>query len=292
MTQKPGDHGWRPTGVHPLAALFPSLPSDDLQSLADDIGANGLIHPIVIDDAGLLIDGRMRLAACEIVGVEPTFEALNGRDASAFIVSANLNRRNMKKGQQAIALAMIYPEPEKGGRGKNADARKAAESAGFSGRLLTQARSILRHFHALAKEVLADITPFDAALKTVEAARQASSSVDAQMNRLRSGAPDIAAMVDDERLTLQAGMAELEQRQRQIIRCIDDARSSASTVAAVDVLITTIKMAMSLSDHDLAMVGRDRESIDLFGGLPDKKIDSVLAALRELKSLKNTTKGG
>jgi hypothetical protein len=50
--------------------------------------------------------------------VEPRFEKLNGADPAAYIVSSNLKRRNLKKGQQAMALAMIYPTPEKGGRGK------------------------------------------------------------------------------------------------------------------------------------------------------------------------------
>jgi hypothetical protein len=40
--------------------------------------------------------------------VEPRFEPLNGRDPVAYIVSANLARRNLTKGQQAMALAMIY----------------------------------------------------------------------------------------------------------------------------------------------------------------------------------------
>ena len=40
---------------------------------------------------------------------------LNGQNASALIVSANLARRHLSKTQQAMALAMIYPEPEKGG---------------------------------------------------------------------------------------------------------------------------------------------------------------------------------
>src|SRR4051794_31268083 len=37
-------------------------------------------------------------------------------------------RRNLTKGQQAAALAMIYPEPERG-RGKTDDAKKGAEAA-------------------------------------------------------------------------------------------------------------------------------------------------------------------
>ena len=56
---------------HPLAAVFPVLADDDLQSLADDIKTNGLQQPIVIDEAGVSIDGRNRLAAGAMAGIEP-----------------------------------------------------------------------------------------------------------------------------------------------------------------------------------------------------------------------------
>jgi hypothetical protein len=67
-------------------------------------------------------------------------ERLNGQDPKACIVSANLARWDMTKGQKAIALAMHYPEPEKGGRGKKSEGAKVAETSGFSGRRLEQAR--------------------------------------------------------------------------------------------------------------------------------------------------------
>jgi len=42
-----------------------------------------------VDDAGQLIDGRNRLRACEIAGIEPTFETFTGVDSVAYIVSTN-----------------------------------------------------------------------------------------------------------------------------------------------------------------------------------------------------------
>lgn len=68
-------------------------------------------------------------------------------------------------------LVMIYPEPEKGGRGKRSqiqegfdEPRKTVQNR------LSQARAVLHHSLARAQEVLADRTPLDAALKIVEAA--------------------------------------------------------------------------------------------------------------------------
>jgi hypothetical protein len=47
--------------------------------------------------------------------------------------------------------ALLYhPEPERGGGGKNVDARKAPEISGFSEPRLRQVRSVLRHSHELA----------------------------------------------------------------------------------------------------------------------------------------------
>jgi len=45
----------------------------------------------------------------------------NGAELIASIASSNINRPHMTKGQRAMAVAMLYPDPEKGGRGKIAE---------------------------------------------------------------------------------------------------------------------------------------------------------------------------
>jgi len=49
------------------------MSDNELAELAADIKANGLIHAIVVDKNGVLIDGRNRLRACELASVEPVF---------------------------------------------------------------------------------------------------------------------------------------------------------------------------------------------------------------------------
>lgn len=44
------------------------LAEDELNELAADMKANGLIHPLVVKE-GVLIDGRNRREACRIAGV-------------------------------------------------------------------------------------------------------------------------------------------------------------------------------------------------------------------------------
>jgi hypothetical protein len=63
-----------------------------------------------------------------------------------------------------MATAMIYPEPEKGGRGKlsrNRDGLEGNEKT-WKNRL-SQARTVLKHLPEMAKKVVAGDKPLDAA---------------------------------------------------------------------------------------------------------------------------------
>jgi hypothetical protein len=93
--------------VHPAAAIFPEMAAADLQALADDIKRNGLVHPIVRTPDGLVIDGRNRLKACAIAGVEPRFEVYDGSDPVGFIVSSNLKRRQLNESQRALIATRL-----------------------------------------------------------------------------------------------------------------------------------------------------------------------------------------
>jgi ParB-like chromosome segregation protein Spo0J len=93
--------------THSAASLFPLLPEAELQQLANDIRDHGLREPIVLLDDEVL-DGRNRLAACEIVGVEPRYERLTAdqvKDPLAYVISANLHRRHLSESQRAMVAA-------------------------------------------------------------------------------------------------------------------------------------------------------------------------------------------
>lgn len=197
--------------IHPAADIFPMMSEEELADLAEDIKVNGLVHPLIIDADNHLVDGRNRFAACKLAGVEPHFEQLNGRDPLAYIVSANLNRRNLTKGQQAMALAMIYPEPEKGGRGKRSQNRESL-SRTMENRL-SQCRSVLRHSRDLAETVLSGVTPLDEALQKVVEEKTRAQGDGARMERLRRGAPDLAELVTEERMPLHEAIHVLNERE-------------------------------------------------------------------------------
>jgi hypothetical protein len=174
--------------VHPVANLFPMMTDEELADLAADIKANGLIQPIVIDYKGLLIDGRNRAKACEIAGIEPAVRMFEGDDPRAFILSMNLKRRHMSAGQQAMAQAMIYPEPEKGGRGKKS--KNSTETLGFSAMRLSQARTVLSHSRDVAMEILAGTKFLD---KEYATARKRTVSDDVRGKKV-SVVPDNCAL--------------------------------------------------------------------------------------------------
>lgn len=91
--------------VHPAADRFPMLDEEALESLAADIEENGLVQPIVVDSNGRVIDGRNRLAACDIADVEPEFRIHDG-DPIAFVLGANVERRHKALAERWLSANM------------------------------------------------------------------------------------------------------------------------------------------------------------------------------------------
>ena len=75
---------------------------------------------------------------------------MNSADAAA----TNVNRRHLTKGQRAMAVAKLYPEPEKGGRGKT-----SVINTGVSNEYVKHARTVLRWLPEIADRVMAGTTP-------------------------------------------------------------------------------------------------------------------------------------
>ena len=95
--------------IHPACSLFPKLSEQDLQALADDIKANGLLNPIVTLD-GQILDGRNRYEACGIAGVKPRFVKWSGEGSPlAWVVATNLVRRHLTASQRAVIAFDLLP---------------------------------------------------------------------------------------------------------------------------------------------------------------------------------------
>lgn len=98
-----------PVRAHKAAAVFPMLPGEQLDALADDIAQNGQREPIVLLD-GEILDGRNRFDACQQACIEPRFRDATDEeraDPIGFVVSKNLHRRHMDESARAMAAARL-----------------------------------------------------------------------------------------------------------------------------------------------------------------------------------------
>ncbi len=191
------------SSVHPVADLFPMLPDDELKDLADDIKTNGLQQPVVVSD-GVLIDGRNRLAACEMVDVEPDFVELNGSDPVAFILSANLARRHMTKGQRAMAGVRAY--------GNKVANRQTARVSGVNREYVNRASRVLDADSDLADQVLAGAISLNEAYGIISDRRKDVERLAAKREQLRTMAPDLDDQVSEEVLQLSEALETARQR--------------------------------------------------------------------------------
>lgn len=196
--------------VHPLAAMFPMLPDDEIADLAADIAANGLNHPIVISADGVLIDGRNRLAACAVAKAAPTVTIFPGDDPAAFIISENINRRHLSKSQRAMAVAKAYPEPAKGGRGKNS--KVALE---FSAQMVSQARTILRLSPDLVDLVLAGTMTVDDAYKKASLRKSEAERLSDRVRSVSRENPELAEAVSAGAMTVEEAEQKIVQAKRE-----------------------------------------------------------------------------
>lgn len=99
--------------AHPAAEILPLMEGADLQALAADIRANGLREPIWLYEMErgkrVVLDGRNRLRACVLAGVDPSFRVYEGDDPVAFVVSHNVPRRHLSVAQKAACAAEMLP---------------------------------------------------------------------------------------------------------------------------------------------------------------------------------------
>src|SRR4249919_2560311 len=132
--------------VHPVAALFRMLTADELKALAADIQERVQLQPIVLDSEGRVLDGRNRLAACELAGVEPQFTTYDGDDPDGYALAVNGLRRSQTTPQKAFVGADLY-KLYKG------DQTKIARALGIPQPRLAEALTILEWAPVEAEEV-------------------------------------------------------------------------------------------------------------------------------------------
>ena len=197
--------------VHPFASRFPMLSDEELEDLAGDIRENGLIHPIVLDRDGRLIDGRNRLEACRRAGVTGTFTVYHGQNPVAYILSENNKRRHMRKGQ--LVMLAVIAEPENLLNGSTS--REVASDLGVHYSMVTMARTVRKWASDLVDPVILGTMELKPAYDVACKRRDELEGEPARLARLEKEWPDLALKVREGELTLPGAEAEAKERKRK-----------------------------------------------------------------------------
>jgi DNA methylase len=93
--------------IHPVARLFPPLESDELEALRASVRELGVLEPVLVDDAGRIVDGWHRAGlALELGLVLPTAPLPAGVSPLDVALGANLARRHLGAEQRAAILLL------------------------------------------------------------------------------------------------------------------------------------------------------------------------------------------
>lgn len=193
--------------VHPVGAMFPMISDEELDELAADIKANGLLNPIVLDADGTLIDGRNRLEACKRAGVKPAFTLLDGKEAISFIFSENIFRRHLNQGQRAILLASVLFD-------SNNVQIAIAKQLKISQPIISRAKMIKENAPDLADEIIVGRAKFEPSYQEAKNRKAEKDRNEANQKRLQTESPELWALVQDENdpMTLDGAIIELDRQ--------------------------------------------------------------------------------
>ncbi|MDR3485256.1 MAG: hypothetical protein P4M05_10130 [Bradyrhizobium sp.] len=135
---------------HPLADIFPLLEGRDFDALAASIkDSNGPYENIILHE-GMILDGRNRARACEILGLKPKYSVLPDTiDPLTFVLDRNLHRRHLDDRQRASVAGKIANVSRGGDRSKppigGLSVEKSAEVLNVAPRQVERARVVHQH---------------------------------------------------------------------------------------------------------------------------------------------------
>lgn len=224
--------------IHPVADLFPMLTDEELDVLAEDIQANGLRNPIVTYE-GQVLDGRNRLAACERIGVEPTFVEYEGDSPVAFIVSQNMQRRDLDPNQKAcIALELLPPLQEESRKRRaavlvqNGSVPPALEERGEAIEHAARMVGVSRTYVAYARRLSLQDPGLYADVRT--GVRTLNMAVEILANPILNQDPDLLAEVKRGDVSVSRAVMILRQRQAGLVDMAPPATRRRDTATVED----------------------------------------------------------
>jgi ParB/RepB/Spo0J family partition protein len=253
---------------HPVADLFPMMAADELADLAADIGERGLLHPVVLDADGLVLDGRNRLAACKLAGIDPEFVTYEGDDPAGYALASNIQRRNLTKSQTAMIAAKAWSVSDQ-------TKRSISDQTGVSATRLANAKIVLDFASDLVDAVIAGAMVLDEAYKKARANKTAADSEVAQLERLRAENPDLADKVIQGELTLPGAWAELAARREA------DRKSAVAYVTAI-YRPALLLAQLFRGDYPESIADHMNTYLDLLGEVRPDDLDTAAYGLAEI----------
>lgn len=95
---------------------LPPLGVDEYESLKHSIDDMGLLHPIIINEDNVILDGHHRFKICEELGIKPIFVTqcfVNRILEEYFVIESNLRRRQLNEFQKAEIVIRLLPIEQK-----------------------------------------------------------------------------------------------------------------------------------------------------------------------------------
>jgi ParB-like chromosome segregation protein Spo0J len=200
--------GWsHPMKWHPVANAYRLFNAEELNSTVKSIKSEGQQFPIITFE-DKIIDGRNRLLACNLAGVDPWIETQEFGDLKAivsYVKAVNSDRRQMSKEdvkQAAADLTEVLIEDSKKNQGGDRRSKEAKSSGSND------------HDDKKAREVAGE--QFGISGATVQRVLTARRQ-EAQLVEVR---PDLALKVQDGDLTLsqariEAGLIEAPPQKQE-----------------------------------------------------------------------------
>jgi N6-adenosine-specific RNA methylase IME4 len=188
---------------HPFAGVFPLLGAVELQALADDMAAHGQREPIWLFE-GQVLDGRNRLAACKLAGVEPKWRVFDGTpDAALRLVwSLNFKRRHLTPSQAGACVvefeALLAPYTvaaqavQKTGKGTDGSGGRGKKTlASIDAKVSNKQKTASKTAAKLAKQVGVSAATVERALALKKAAPEKFAEVKAGKKSLAQATREV-----------------------------------------------------------------------------------------------------
>ncbi len=225
-----------------LERVLPPLTPDEQEGLRADIAEHGVRVPVVVDEAGNIIDGHARVAIATELGIPYPQEVRAGLSEAERRIEAvvlNLARRHLTDAQRVLAERAIEPEVA-----RRARERMLTGQAGNPGENLPDGRGRTRD------EV--------ARLVSIGTGRTYDSGK-ATVGQVEHKAPHLMPRLVSGDMTLKEARAALHGEKRGGRRSREERarREKAAVAKALRVLATAMEENPDIGASDLLDIGND-----------------------------------